>query len=157
MKSQKFHSGASLLEILVVLGVMTALLVVTIPAFFQLLQAYRLQTTANIISTNLRFARSAGLKQKVLYRLTFQDSGEANPNTYTVEYAPAGPWQPVRNIDTEIPDRIQIDSTSLDQVVFDSRGTASTSGASAFILLTTTDGSPCKITVSPTGAINTTK
>jgi Tfp pilus assembly protein FimT len=149
----RIHRGVSLLEILVVLGLMTALLVIAIPAFFRLLQGYRLQATANIVATNLRFARSAALKQKVLYKLTFHDKNEGNPNTYTIEYNP-GSWQPVRNMDTEIPDKIEIDPTSLNDVTFDSRGAALTSG---FVLLTSEDVGAYKITVSSTGAINTTK
>ena len=150
---RRFNRGASLLEILVVLGLMTALLVVTIPAFFRLLQGYRLQSTANIVATNLRFARSAALKQKLLYKLTFHDKNEGNPNTYTIEYHP-GSWQPVRTMDTEIPDKVEIDPTSLDDVTFDSRGAASTSG---FILLNSEGVGSYRITVSLTGAINTTK
>ncbi len=154
MNRKTNHRGTSLLEILVVLGLMTALLVVTIPAFFKLLQAYRLQTAAHIISTNLRFARSAALKQKVLYRLTFRDSSEVNPNTYTIEYAPSGAWQLVNNMDTDIPDRVEIDTTSIDQVQFDSRGVANVSG---FVLLTSADGRSFKITISSTGAVNVTQ
>jgi len=149
--SNRFQQGVSLLEILIVLGIMAALLLVTIPAFYRLLQAYRLQTTASTISTNLRFARSAALKQKITYRLTFRDSSDINPNTYVVEYDPFGSFQTFNNLDTKIPDRIDIDPASLDQVSFDSRGAASTSG---FILLTGTDGSAYKITVSSTGAVN---
>ena len=155
-KGKSFQRGASLLEILVVLGLMTALLVVTIPAFFRLLQGYRLQSTANVVATNLRFARSAALKQKVQYRLTFKDSGEASPNTYIIEYQPPF-WPTVRNMDTDIPDRVQIDPTSLDQVIFDSRGAATISGGSGFIRLTSQSVGSYTITVSPTGAINTTK
>jgi Tfp pilus assembly protein FimT len=156
-KRAGFQRGATLLEILVVLGLMVALLVVLIPAFFRLLQGYRLQSTANIVATNLRFARAAALKQKVLYRLTFRDSGEAPPNTYTIEYAPGSVCcQPVRNMDTNISDRVQIDPTSIDVVDFDSRGAATiTGGSTSSILLTSESVGSYTITVSSTGAINT--
>jgi hypothetical protein len=83
--------------------------------------------------------------------LTFRDSSEVNPNSYVVEYAPFGTFQTFNNIDTKIPDRVNIDPTSLDVVSFDSRGAASTSG---FVLLTGNDGTTYKITVSTTGAVN---
>ena len=153
MKS-RFHRGVSLLEILVVLGLMAALLVIGIPAFFRLLQGYRLQSTANIVATNLRFARSAALKQKVQYRITFNDSADSPPNTYKIEYQPPT-WPAVKNMDTSIPEQIVIDPTSLDTVIFDSRGAATVTGGTSSILLSSDNVGSYTITVSPTGAINT--
>jgi prepilin-type N-terminal cleavage/methylation domain-containing protein len=149
-----FQRGFTLLETLIVLGMFVTLLLIMLPAFYRLLQAYRLQTTASTVSTNLRFARSAALKQKIPYRLTFRDRLDINPNTYTVEYNPFGSFQTFNNLDTKIPDQITIDPTSLDEVTFDSRGAASTSG---LILLTGTDGSSYKITISTTGAVDVTR
>jgi Tfp pilus assembly protein FimT len=154
---RRFHRGVSLLEILVVLGLMAALLVILIPAFFRLLQGYRLQSTANVVATNLRFARSAALKQKVLYRITVNDSADSPPNTYKIESQPPF-WPAVKNMDTDIPEQIVIDPTSLDTVIFDSRGAATVSGGTnSSILLSSDDVGSYTITVSPTGAINTTR
>lgn len=140
------------MELLVVLGLFAALLVIAIPAFFKLLAGYRLQSTANVIATNLRFARSAALKQKVKYTVTLNDSGDPSPNTYTMEYWPGNVCcQPVKNMDTSVPDKVEIDPTSLDQVTFDARGAADVSGS---ILLTTDNIGSYTITVSKTGAIN---
>jgi type II secretory pathway pseudopilin PulG len=146
-----FQQGVSLLETLIVLGMFVTLLLIMIPSFYRLLQNYRVQTTANTISTNLRFARSAALKQKITYRITFRDSSDINPNTYIVEYNPFGSFQIFSNLDTKIPDRVNIDPTSLDEVSFDSRGAASTSG---FILITGPNATSYKIKVSPTGAVD---
>ena len=145
------------MEILVVMALMAALLVILIPAFFRLLQGYRLQSTANIIATNLRFARSAALKQKVQYRLTFKDNGDSPPNTYTIEYAPGNSCcQRVRNMDTDVPEQVAIDPSSVDQVTFDSRGAAEiTGGTGSSIVLTGAGVGTYTITVSRTGAINT--
>ena len=156
IRRNRFNRGASLLEVLVVLAVMLAMLVILIPAFFRLLQGYRLQSTANVVATNLRFARSAALKQKVLYKLTFKDSTEVNPNTYTIEYQPGGSFQSVGSMDTIIPTRVEIDPTSLDSVIFDARGAANVSGGSSVVLKSQSIGT-YTITVSATGAINTTR
>ena len=154
MMQKRFDRGVSLLELLVVFAVMTALLILLIPAFFRLLQGYRLQSTANVVATNLRFARNAALKQKVPYKLTFKDSGELNPNTYTVEYQKGLTFQPVRSMDTNIPQRIEIDPTSLNEVTFDSRGAATISGGSSVVLFSESIGT-YTIKVSATGAIET--
>jgi prepilin-type N-terminal cleavage/methylation domain-containing protein len=152
---RRFERGFSLMELLVVLALMAAMLVILIPAFFKLMAGYRLQSTANIIATNLRFARNAALKQKVKYSVTFNDSGEPNPNTYIMEYWPANVCcQPVKNMDTSVARNVEIEPASLDQVTFDSRGAADVSGS---ILLSTENIGSYTITVSTTGAVNMTK
>jgi Tfp pilus assembly protein FimT len=155
LNKNRLERGVSLLEILVVLGLMAALLVVLIPAFFRLLQGYRLQSTANVVATNLRFARSAALKQKVLYRITVNDSGDTPANSYKIEYQPPS-WPAVKNMDIDIPDQVVIDPTSLDTVIFDSRGAATINGGTtSSIVLSSDDVGTYTIIVSPTGAINT--
>jgi len=153
------RNGYSLIEALVVLGIMAMILLIVMPFFYRMLQAYRTQTAATLMATNLRFARNAAVKQKVKYRFTFQDEGAVSPNTYYVERdtSGSGSYSTYEEMDTDFPDGIKIDSTSTDTITFDSRGGAILSPTSTVILIEGPNDLNFQINISLTGAISVEK
>ena len=147
--------GFSLLEGLIVLGLIAIIVAVVLPNFMRILQGYRLQTSAQQIAINLRFARNAAVKQKVNYRVTFRNQTHGtSPNTYFFEHSPSGTYVPYRKIDVSLPKGVLIKSGSVSQLEFDSRGRSTPSGV---IRLEGKDGTQYEVSVSLNGGVSTEK
>ena len=79
------ESGLSLMEVLVVMGLIGAIALISIPTFLEVVNNYRASTSATEIGVKLRFARNASIKKKKDYTVTINNlSDVTNPNTYTV-------------------------------------------------------------------------
>ena len=79
------ESGLSLMEVLVVMGLIGAIALVSIPTFLEVVNNYRASTSATEIGVKLRFARNASIKKKKDYTVTIKDQTDTtDPNTYTV-------------------------------------------------------------------------
>ncbi|MCI0417294.1 GspH/FimT family pseudopilin [bacterium] len=119
------------MEALVVIGLIALIVAIFMPSFFRILHAYTVQTTAQQVAIQLRFARNAAVKQKANYKITVRDeTAGTNPNTYFFERDPErdGSYETFKGMDVSIPNSILIKSGSISQIEFDSRGRASTSG-----------------------------
>lgn len=153
------HRGFSIFEALIVLGLIAIMAAVFIPIFLSVLQAYRAETTAQQFQINLRFARAAAVKQKVSYKVLFSDEGESPANTYKIEYDPDrnGSYEKFTRLDTDLPEGTTIVSGSLNEVEFDSRGSAELTPVSTPIRIRAVEGTVYRVTVSTIGAVTITK
>ena len=145
--------GYTLIETLVVVGLIAAILAVAIPALYRTYQANRVQAAARTMASNLRFARMAAVKRKVTFQVTVLDETDvSNPNTYSVQFDPtrSESFQNYNKLETNIPQGVIIDSSSLNSVQFNSRGGALPSGS---ILLIGRDATKYNIRISPAGSV----
>jgi Tfp pilus assembly protein FimT len=146
--------GYSILEALVVIALMGVLLAIVLPALYRFFQVYRVQTAAQRLAINIRFARNAAVKQKVNYRITVRDETHGSaPNTYIFENDPEGDgtFASYDNLDVSIPSGVLIKSGSVSQLEFDSRGRSSASGV---IRLEGKSDTEYEISVSINGAVS---
>ena len=141
MREEKRYQGFSLTEALVVLALLAALVVISIPVLLRMLQAYHVKTAATQIAIHMRYARMECVTEKYPYRVTLKSrSAGSGPNTYTVEYDNGTGWQRVANFDFKLPNGVEIDDSGVfsggtAQIIFDSRGGASaTSGSPPYLI-----------------------
>jgi len=79
------ESGLSLMEVLIVLGLIGAIALISIPTFLEVVNNYRVSTSATEIGVKLRFARNASIKKKKDFTMSLKDQSDTtSPNTYTV-------------------------------------------------------------------------
>ena len=145
--------GYSLLEAILVVVLIAAIAVVSLPTLFRTLQSYQIQMAAQQIATNVRFARALAIKQKVTFRVIFNASTdqyeiwweEGNHNLIGTQY---------KHVDTSLPKNIDISSVALfggaTQIDFSATGTPSTNG---IITLKGKDLSEWQITVTQVGGV----
>ena len=154
MRNGKWQNGFTLLEALVVIGLLAVVVAITIPPFFRIIQKYRAETAIDQVTMNLRFARLAALKKRIPYRVVFS----ADPtNTYEVQVNPSRDlvtWEKYARSDTSIPGGLTILSGGITNVTYSPRGSANISGGSA-IRIQSTDYI-YRINVYTTGAVTKT-
>ena len=145
------QKGFSLLEAVIVAGLIAIIAAVFLPTFFNTIKNYRAQTSAEQITMNLRFARMAAVKKLRRYQVTFS----ADPtNAYAVlmDENKDGSFEKYPNADTSIPDGVKILSGGITSVTFNARGAATIVGGST-IRVQLTDDFIYRITVSSNGAV----
>ena len=145
--------GYTLIESIVVVGLIAAILAVAIPALYRTYQANRVQSAARTMAANLRFARMAAVKRKITFQVTVLDETEvSDPNTYSVQYDPSrsNSFVDYRKLETDIPNGVIIDSSSLNSLKFNSRGGAQPSGT---ILLIGTDSTKYNVIINIAGSV----
>jgi Tfp pilus assembly protein FimT len=143
--------GFSLLEAVIVAGLIAIVAAVFLPTFFNTIKNYRAQTSAEQITMNLRFARMAAVKKRRNYQVTFN----ADPtNTYAVlmDEDKNGSFEKYPNADTSIPDGVKILSGGITSVTFNARGAATMAGGST-IRVQLTEDFIYRITVASNGAV----
>ena len=158
-KISPWRAGFSLVEGLVVIGIIALIVAIALPDISRILQRHRVQTAAQQLAINIRFARNAAVKQKINYRITIRnETHSTSPNTYFFEYAPARDnpptYQTYTKLDVSIPDGVLIKSGSISQSAFDSRGRSSQAGA---IRLEGEDGTQYEILITLNGGVTTTR
>lgn len=165
-RSHRFGSrGLTLLESLVVIAIIGAILLVSIPFFFRMLQNYNVKTAATQLAIHLRFARNQCTTQKVVYQVVIHSKlAPSNPNTYKVEYSPFGTFIPLPNVDYRLPRGVEIQDSSLFSagvatVTFNTRGGAtSLLGATPYELsMTAPNGTTYRVRIQLTGAVEVTQ
>ncbi len=112
--------GFSILEAVIVAGLIAIIAAVFLPTFFHVIKNYRSETSAEQIVMNLRFARMAAVKKRRNYQVTFS----ADPtNTYQVlmDENKDGAFETYRNADTSIPSGVKILSGGITSVTFNAR------------------------------------
>lgn len=160
----KWERGITLTEALVVLALIGLLTAVFIPFFLGMMQRYRAQTAAEQIEVNLRYARYAAVKRKVQYQLLFRDNDFGTPdlkNTYLVlqddnRDRAFDTTEEVAHVDTNLPHGVTIVGGSIDEITFNARGAATTTGGSD-IKVRTEDGTIWSITVQTNGSVTKVK
>jgi len=153
LKPRRYERGVTLLEGLIVVGLIAVVAAVALPTFFRLLMNYRSQTAVEQVTMNLRFARMAAVKKRINYRIIFN----ADPtNTYEVQMDPSrlGSWEKYPNADTSLPDGLKILTGGITTVTFNGRGAATiASGGSDTIRIESAPDYIHRITVRTNGAV----
>ena len=151
---KKCERGFTLLEAVIVVGLIAVVVAVTIPPFYKIIQKYRAQTAAEQVAMNLRFARLAAVKKRIRFRVVFN----ATPtNTYQMQSNPtrgSGTWEDYKYADTSIPDSLKILSGGISNVVFTPRGSANLNGGNTIRIQSTEF--TYRINVYATGAVTIT-
>jgi Tfp pilus assembly protein FimT len=123
----KGHRGFSILEAVIVIGLIAIVAAIFLPAFYKIYQNYRSQTAVEQITMNIRFARFAAVKKRRFYRLTFN----ADPtNTYAVlmDENRDGTFEPYKNADTSVASGLKILTGGITSITFNARGAATLVG-----------------------------
>jgi Tfp pilus assembly protein FimT len=138
---ERRYQGFSLTEALVVLALIAALVVISIPMLVRMLQAYHVKTAATQLAIHMRYARMECVTEKYPYRVVLKSrSAGTGPNTYTIEFNNGSGFQPVSNFDFKLPIGIEIGDTSvfsagIATILFDSRGGATaTAGSPPYLI-----------------------
>lgn len=71
-------AGFTLAELLVVVGIMTVLLVVTIPAFSAAIRSYRSSSGVNVVQAALKAARTSAIRHHKLFSVEFRSESEGD-------------------------------------------------------------------------------
>ncbi len=135
--SSRIRRGFSLMEALVVVAIIGVFLLFAIPTLYRMLQGYHVKTAANQFAIQVRMARNLSVSQKTDYQMVINDKSHLGaPNTYKLQYFPAGIIQAVPNMDTDIADNVQILSTAIfaagqATLLFDPRGRIKTANGAA--------------------------
>jgi prepilin-type N-terminal cleavage/methylation domain-containing protein len=70
------QKGMSLVELLVVVGMIGVIALVTVPAMLQLMPQYRIRSAASELSAALRYARQKALGTRVPWKVSFDSTKE---------------------------------------------------------------------------------
>jgi len=150
----QFQKGFTLLETLIILGIIAVVLAIVLPPFFSIIQKYRAETAVEQVAMNIRFARLAAVKKRIPYRVVFN----ATPtNTYQVQTNPSkdlSTWVNYDYSDTSMPKGLTILAGGISDVTFNPRGSATISGGTNIRVQST--GFIYKIDVFTSGAVTKT-
>ncbi|MDD5275588.1 MAG: GspH/FimT family pseudopilin [Methylovulum sp.] len=135
MRTQKSPLGFTLPEMMVTVAILGILAAIAIPSFTGMLERRRLVSTAETITSDLRWARSEAFKRNANVTITFTP-GDAGTWSYTI--APGD-----KTVDSaaiaEYDGIALAENFSSDDTVFDHvRGTATTDGCDADCKVTLT-------------------
>lgn len=147
--------GYTLLEVVIVAGLIAVVAAIFVPAFFNVVQNYRSQVAVEQIMINMRFARMAAVKKRRNYRIVVN----ADPtNTYTLEMDEDrdGTFEPYRNADTTVASGLKILTGGITSVTFNARGAATISGGNT-IRVQSSEDYIHRITVQTNGMVRMTK
>jgi len=125
-----FEKGVTLMETLIVIGLLACLLAVVLPQFVTILRKYRAETAVEQVAMNLRFARLAAVKKRIPYKVLFNPTPT---NTYQVQMNPSRDsvtWVDYTLVDTTLPGNLTILAGGISDVVYSPRGSATISGGS---------------------------
>jgi len=162
---EKRQKGFSLTEALVVLAVFTAIVIVSIPVLFRMLQAYRVKSAATQLAIQMRYARMECVTEKLPYRVVLRSrTASSAKNTYSVQYNDGSGFFSVPNFDFKLPGGIEIDDSAVFSggtatIDFNSRGGASSSSVSAPYVIDITGANEVRyrVRVNLTGAVEIVK
>jgi prepilin-type N-terminal cleavage/methylation domain-containing protein len=125
IQDRKLQKGFSLMEALIVIGLVAVLVAIVLPAFYRALQKYRAETAVEQIAINLRFARLSAVKKRIDYKLVF------TTNSYKMQTSTDGvSYTDYNHVDTQLPNNLSILSGGCTEVVYSPRGSASMTGGS---------------------------
>ncbi|MCI0412805.1 GspH/FimT family pseudopilin [bacterium] len=156
--STLLERGFSLLEALLIIGLIAIIAAVSLPAFYNTFQKYRVQSAARQVEMNLRFARLAAVKKKTMHQVLFRNTSGSPPNTYVMmmDSDKNGAFDEdieiVKNIDTSLPEGLTILSGGINSVTYNARGAATLAGGTTVRIRGTED--TYRIDVRTNGAVS---
>jgi len=135
MQRQKLDTraaGFTVMELVVVIGLMAIISAIAMPSFISWLPSYRLSAGARQIAADLQLARMKAISQNTNYRLRFTDG-----NTYEMQKNDGGWAVPAGHGSVDLPEGITVtNGTPFNTSEFQSRGTAKTTVGTDTIILT---------------------
>jgi Tfp pilus assembly protein FimT len=157
LRGTKFEKGFSLVEALVILGLIGAIVAITMPFLYRFVQSWKSDTAAAELAVNIRFARNAAVKQKLKYKVVIN---EDPTNTYHIEKETGyntGSFTTLNSMSYTLPSRVKILTSSTDgPIVFNYRG-ANESNLQYNIFLQAVSGTTYRISVTPFGGVSNLK
>jgi prepilin-type N-terminal cleavage/methylation domain-containing protein len=115
------EGGVTLIELLVVVAIIALTLTVAVPVIQATLATYRTKIAATQLAMDIRFARNACVKKKVVYTITINNvTASPNPNTYAISASG------IPTISRSLPAGVNIASGSITQIDFQSLGSCAT-------------------------------
>ena len=119
-------SGFSLTELLVVVGLMTLILVVSLPLFKDFYLRTQVSSSAAMVGSMVQQARMSALKEKNRYRVVLHDENAATPNTLELQREQSGSFVTVAGKMYTVPEAVRIlggsPTDSMDDVTVNGRG-----------------------------------
>ena len=124
--TEKRTAGFSLTELLVVVGLLTLILVVSLPSFRDIYLRYQVSSSAAMVESMVQRARMSALKEKNSYRVLFHDENSATPNTLEYQREQGGSFVTVSGEVHAVPGAVRIlgssPTDSMDDVTVSGRG-----------------------------------
>jgi Tfp pilus assembly protein FimT len=151
----KWKSGYSLMEALIVLGLIAAIVLIAIPILSNMLASYDVSTSVSNLEVQIRFARNASLKRKVPFRVIIREETGSPANSYLVQYSESGAWENLQGFYYEMPAGVKILTSSTDgPIEFNSRGAIEGGTPPYIINLEARNKTSYRITVQRNGSVS---
>ena len=143
----KWEKGITLIEILVVIGIVGLIVLIFTPSFLRMMNTYRVSTSASQLAVQIRFARNAAIKKRFEYQMEIRNESHATaPNTYTIT-SDVG----TKEFSMDRFAKIVAADTTLSTIVFGTRGSAT----AGIIVLESKVNSDTRyqLTITPAGGV----
>jgi len=122
-------SGFTLAELLVIVGLLTVILIVSLPALKQFFLRAQVASSAAMVESMVQQARMSALKEKNRYRVVLHDENAATPNTLELQREQSGSFVTVSGEVRVVPQAVRIlgvsPTDSMDDVTVTGRGECS--------------------------------
>lgn len=119
-------AGFSLTELLVVVGLLTLILIVSMPAFRDFYLRAKVSSSAAMVESLVQQARMSALKEKNSYRVLVHDENAATPNTLELQREQSGSFVTVAGEVHTVPEAVRIlgstPTDSMNDVTVNGRG-----------------------------------
>ena len=128
-KVQERAAGFSLTELLVVVGLLTLILIVSLPAFKDFYLRAQVSSSAAMVESMVQQARMSALKEKNSYRVVVHDENATTPNTLELQREQSGSFVTVAGEVHTVPEAVRIlgssPTDSMNDVIVNGRGECS--------------------------------
>jgi len=148
IKIFKKQNGFSLVELLVVLGIITLISTITVPLLRDYQKTVKLNNESRILATNIRLAQQLAISEQIIYNVLFL----SDPDRYQIINSDTLNTIKTVNFDKEISIN-EISGFTTDTIQFNATGAAIETG---YIVLVNTRNSTSTIEVKPSGYVQIT-
>lgn len=128
-RAQERAAGFSLTELLVVVGLLTLILIVSMPAFKDFYLRAKVSSSEAMVASLVQQARMSALKEKNSYRVLVHDENATTPNTLELQREQSGSFVTVAGEVHAVPEAVRIlggsPTDSMDDVTVNGRGECS--------------------------------
>lgn len=138
-----YSRGFTLVEMMIVFGLIGILLIVAVPNISLFLSGYKLRGATREVATDLQYARLLAVKENRSYRVAFLE------NSYQVVRVSDGTVVKSRNLAADYPDV----SLTRGNITFSSRGTLDPSTSNADTISVSNPRGTKMVTIASTGRV----